>query len=54
MRSEIELLTPPGEMGEDVARQSGFSPLVLGTLPAGSTSAEDTIRFAREMLALPG
>jgi len=53
MRSEIELLTPPGEMGETVARQSGFSPFVLGSLPAGLTSADDTIRFAREMLAYP-
>ena len=53
IRSEIELFTPPGEMGEIVARHCGFSPVVLGTLPPGLTNAEDTIRFAREMLALP-
>jgi predicted polyphosphate/ATP-dependent NAD kinase len=53
IRDNLELLTPPGEMGEAIARQCGFSPLVLGTLPAGLTSAADTIRLAREMLAIP-
>jgi predicted polyphosphate/ATP-dependent NAD kinase len=51
--SRVELLTPPGEMGEDIARQSGFSPHVLGSLPPGPTSSADTFRFAQEMLALP-
>jgi predicted polyphosphate/ATP-dependent NAD kinase len=53
MRDDLELLTPPGEMGEAVARQTGFFPLVLGALPPGPTSAADTLRFAREMQAAP-
>ena len=53
MRDDLELLTPPGEMGEAIARQAGFSPHVLGALPPGPTSAADTLRFAQEMLASP-
>jgi predicted polyphosphate/ATP-dependent NAD kinase len=53
IRNDLELFTPPEEMGEAIALQCGFSPLVLGTLPPGPTSAADTIRFAREMQALP-
>ncbi len=53
MRDDLELLTPPGEMGELIARQSGFSPQVLGALPPGPTSAADTLRFAQEMVASP-
>ncbi len=53
MRSKLELFSPPGEMGEAITRQCGFSPVVLGTLPAGPTNAADTVRFARDMLAIP-
>jgi predicted polyphosphate/ATP-dependent NAD kinase len=53
LRNDLELLTPPGEMGEAIARQAGFTPLVLGALPPSPTSAADTIRFARAMLAAP-
>jgi predicted polyphosphate/ATP-dependent NAD kinase len=53
IRSELELFTPPGEMGEAIARQCAFSPVVLGSLSASPTSAADTIRFAQEMAALP-
>lgn len=49
LASELELLTYPGEMGGDIARQSGFSPVILGTIRPGRTSAEDTRRAAREM-----
>jgi predicted polyphosphate/ATP-dependent NAD kinase len=46
---EIELITYPGEMGEDSARIAGFKPRVIGTITAGHTCAEDTERAAREM-----
>jgi len=53
MRSEFELVTPPGEMGELVARQAGYSSVVVGNIPDGATSAQDTIRFAQAALKLP-
>src|SRR5512135_1078853 len=48
--ANIELLTAPGAMGEDAARLAGFMPQVLGNLPTGLTSAEDTIQAGRAML----
>jgi predicted polyphosphate/ATP-dependent NAD kinase len=53
LKEAFEMVTPPGSMGEDIARRCGFTPRVIGTLPPGPTSAEDTCRAAREMLALP-
>lgn len=47
----LELITPPGAMGEDVARQSGFNPLVLGMPVRNVTTSDDTILAAREMSA---
>jgi predicted polyphosphate/ATP-dependent NAD kinase len=54
LADEIELLTPPGEMGEAVARRTGFHPRLLpaddpAAAPAGRTTAEDTRRAARRM-----
>ncbi len=48
---ELELLTYPGEMGEEVARQAGFQPHVLGRIDSGQTTAEDTLRAACDMQA---
>ena len=45
----LEVLTYPGLMGEDEAKESGLSPIVFGTLDAGDTSADDTRRAAVEM-----
>ena len=52
VRERLELLTAPAEMGENMARQSGFAPTVVGAgaRPASTTSAEDTMRAGREML----
>jgi predicted polyphosphate/ATP-dependent NAD kinase len=47
-----QLVTAPGPMGEDLARESGFNPHVVGTLPPGPTSAGDTRRAAQLMLEL--
>lgn len=49
IRSEMELLTYPSEMGEEAARRSGFVPTVVGTIREGRTTAEDTKRAAEEM-----
>lgn len=46
-----ELLSYPGEMGEEAARQAGFRPRVLGRIDPGRTTAEDTCRAAADMLA---
>ncbi len=53
MQDTFDLFTPPGPMGENVARQCGFAPNVIGTLSQGSTSAEDTHRAAQAMCNIP-
>ncbi len=45
----LDIITYPGEMGEDAARACGFEPTVIGSITAGETTAEDTIRAARDM-----
>ena len=52
-KEALELFTPPGPMGEDVARACGFAPQVIGELPPGPTYAEDTWHFAMAMVNLP-
>ena len=46
---DFALLTAPGEMGEEAARACGFSPVVIGSIAHGRTTAEDTVRIARAM-----
>ena len=48
----LEVVTYPGEMGEDAARACGFAPTVIGWITPGGTTREDTISAAREMLEL--
>jgi predicted polyphosphate/ATP-dependent NAD kinase len=48
----LELVTYPGEMGEQSARAAGFSPRVIGSISPGATSGEDSRRAAAEMLDL--
>lgn len=48
----LEVVTYPGEMGEDAARACGFDPTVVGLIAPGETTAEDTINAAQEMLQL--
>lgn len=45
------LLTAPGPMGEDSARDAGFEPVVVGRLPESETSADDTRRLVAEVAA---
>jgi predicted polyphosphate/ATP-dependent NAD kinase len=48
----LEVLTYPGEMGEDAARACGFAPTIIGSITPGGTTREDTLSAAREMLEL--
>jgi predicted polyphosphate/ATP-dependent NAD kinase len=52
VKNKFELITCPSEMGEDEAKECGFTPRVIGTAKKGSTSAADTKNAAREMLGL--
>ncbi|MBW1998166.1 MAG: ATP-NAD kinase family protein [Deltaproteobacteria bacterium] len=51
-KDQIELVTPPHEMGEDEARACGFDPRVIGEIETGKTTAGDTKRAARKMVDL--
>lgn len=51
LKKEIEIITYPAEMGENEAREAGFEPLVIGAINSSSTSSNDTVQAAREMLA---
>lgn len=48
--AEFRLYTAPGEMGEEEAKQAGYSPVVIGEIEGGNTSAEDTKRIAKLMV----
>jgi predicted polyphosphate/ATP-dependent NAD kinase len=48
----LEIITYPGEMGEDAARACGFAPAVIGSIKPGQTTPQDTRNAAREMLRL--
>jgi predicted polyphosphate/ATP-dependent NAD kinase len=50
LRGEFELLTCPGAMGADAARQAGLPAQVTGPVADGVTTAADTVRAAREMV----
>jgi predicted polyphosphate/ATP-dependent NAD kinase len=49
-KENIELITYPYEMGEDEARDCGFSPIVTGSIKRGETTSRDTINAAKELL----
>ncbi len=49
--ARLELATYPGAMGADEARAAGLDPLVLGTIASSRTTAEDTRRAARDLVA---
>jgi predicted polyphosphate/ATP-dependent NAD kinase len=48
----LELITYPGEMGEDAAKACGLKPTVIGSIRPGKTTPEDTADAARDMLRL--
>ena len=45
----VSLTTYPGPMGEDVARESGFDPDVIGDIDPELTTPEDTKMAAKTM-----
>jgi len=45
----IQLITWPAEMGEQVARSSGFAPIVIGSIRSDETTGDDTTAAAEEM-----
>jgi len=49
---EVEIFTPPGEMGADVVREVGYESKIIGNITPGETTAEDTIKAARGMVEL--
>lgn len=49
LKDSIELITYPHPMGEKVAVDGGFSPKVIGSLPATETTAQDTHKAAKDM-----
>ncbi len=51
IKEEIELITCPGEMGEDVARRCGFEPQLISGI-SGQTTADDTEKAARDLAGL--
>ena len=45
----LQVVTCPGEMGEEAARACSFEPEVIGTIAPGKTTAQDTQNAASEM-----
>ncbi len=43
----VDILTSSGEMGEEEARDSSFTPVIVSDTPQGRTTAEDTKRTAK-------
>lgn len=52
LKTDIQLVTYPGEMGERSAEACGFTTMVVGSITPGCTRAEDTRRAALDMLVL--
>lgn len=49
VKGRISLFTYPHEMGEDEAKEVGFSPTVIGKITPSHTTADDTKRAARDL-----
>lgn len=48
MKEQLQLLTYPGPMGEEIARELGFDPIVLGSLEGETTTYIDTEKAAAD------
>src|SRR3989304_3094243 len=49
LRGPPKILPSPGEMGEDSARAAGLTPIVVGSILPGHTTADDTLAAAKEL-----
>jgi predicted polyphosphate/ATP-dependent NAD kinase len=49
VKDDLELITYPGEMGEEAARAYGLPPTVIGVIRPGETTPDDTRYAARQM-----
>lgn len=50
LKDNIQVTTYPAEMGEEVCREAGLNPTVIGEIKSGETTAGDTQKAAEEML----
>ena len=51
-KDQVEIITYPGEMGEDAAKSCGFEPTVIGSVDKGNTTPQDTKNAAKDMKEL--
>lgn len=49
---DLAVITYPGEMGENVARGCGLTPMIIGAIKEGETTSNDTRNAARDMYRL--
>jgi len=49
LKDEIEIITYPTEMGEDVSQRCGFKPKVIGSIRKGETTSNDTQRASKDL-----
>lgn len=52
VKDQITLFTFPGPMGETIATEMGYAPVVIGSLAEGATTGLDTEEAARQMMDL--
>jgi predicted polyphosphate/ATP-dependent NAD kinase len=48
-KETLEIITYPGEMGGEPARDCGFTPQIIGSIQPGATTPQDTILAAKQM-----
>ncbi|MFX0114356.1 MAG: ATP-NAD kinase family protein [Candidatus Hodarchaeota archaeon] len=52
LKDEIEVITYPDEMGEEIARKCGFKPKVIGAISKGRTTGIDTRNASADLMNL--